>query len=112
MPVGCWNLQYFRTAQLYSKSIFNCFDIFGISEHSLFQEQLDLIKEATGNTYNCHAASAFDSPDVVSGEIAHGGVALLWKYAINDFITPLETINSDCIVGLNATSRITVLYLY
>ena len=85
---------------MYFKSIFNCFDIFGISEHSLFQEQLDLIKEATGSTYNCHAASAFDNPAVVSGEIAHRGVALLWKYAINDFITPLETINSDRIVGI------------
>ena len=98
--LGCWNLQYFRTAQLYFKLMFNCFDIFGISEHSLFQEQLNLIKEATGNTYNCHAASAFDNPAVVSGEIAHGRVALLWKYAINDFITPLETINSDCIVRI------------
>ena len=64
------------------------FIFFGISEHSLFQEQLDLIKAATGNSYNCHAASAFDSPAVVSVEIAHGGVALLWKYAIDDFITP------------------------
>ena len=27
-------------------------------------------------------------------------MALLWKYVINDFITPLETINSDCIVGI------------
>ena len=82
---GCWNLQYFRTAQLYFKSIFDCFDIFGIPEHSLFQEQLDLIKAVTGNTYNCHAAGPFDNPSVVSGEIAHGEVALLWKYAIDDF---------------------------
>ena len=70
--LGYWNLQYFGTAQLYFKSIFHCFDILGISERSLFQEQLDLIKAATGNTYNCHAASAFDNPAVVSGKIAHG----------------------------------------
>ena len=25
-----------------------------------FKNNLDLIKPATGNTYNCHAASAFD----------------------------------------------------
>ena len=95
--LGCWN---FRTAQLYFKSIFDCFDIFGISERSLFREQLDLIKAATGNTYNCHATIGFDNPAVVSGEIAHGGLALLWKYAIYDFITPLETIDSDRIVGI------------
>ena len=97
--LGCWNLKYFRTAQLYFKSIFDCFDIFGISEYSLFQEQLDLINAATGNTYNCYAASAFGNPAVVSEEVANGGVALLWKYAIIDFITPLETIDSDRIVG-------------
>ena len=45
-------------------------------------------------------ASAFDNPAVVSGEIAHGGVALICKYAINCFITPLETINSDSFVGI------------
>ena len=85
---------------MYFKSIFDCFDIFGISEHSVFQEQLDLIKVVTRNTYNCHAASAFDNPAVVSGEIAHGWVTLLWKYATDDFITPLETIDSDRIVGI------------
>ena len=65
--LGCWNLQYFRTAQMYFKSIFN---YFGIYEHSLFQEQLDLIKAATENTYNCHAASAFDNSAVISGGFA------------------------------------------
>ena len=110
--LGCWKLQYFRTAQLYFKSIFNCFDIFGISEHSLFHEQLDLVKAATGKTYNCHAASAFDNPTVVSGEIAHGGMALLWKYAMNDFTTPLETFILTISWASNVTSRITVLYLY
>ena len=85
---------------MYFESIFHCFGIVGIFEHSLFQEQLDLIRAATGNTYNCHATSGFDNPAVVSGEIAHGGVALLWKYAIDDFITPLETIDSDRIVGI------------
>ena len=30
--LGCWNLLYFRAALLYFKSIFNCFDIFGICD--------------------------------------------------------------------------------
>ena len=42
----------------------------------------------------------FDNPAVLSREIVHGGVALLWKYAISDFITPLETIDSDRIMGI------------
>ena len=35
-----------------------------------------LIKAASGSTYNCHVASAFNNSIVVSGEIAHGGAAL------------------------------------
>ena len=31
---------------------------------------------------------------------AHGGVALFWKNFINDFVTPLEEIDSDRIVGI------------
>ena len=30
----------------------------------------------------------------------HGGIALLWKHTIDDFVTPLENIESDCIVGI------------
>ena len=70
--LGSWNLQFFRSAQLYFKSIFDCFDIFGISEHYLFEEQLCVIKSVTGNTHNCHAVSAFGNPAVLYGEIAHG----------------------------------------
>ena len=29
--LGCWNVQYFRTAQLYFKSLIECFDVFPIS---------------------------------------------------------------------------------
>ena len=34
------------------------FDILAISEHSLFEEQLGILKSATDNTYNFHAVSA------------------------------------------------------
>ena len=55
-------MQYFRTAQLYFKSLIECFDIFAISEHCLFDEQLDLLKSSTDYTYNCIAVSASDNP--------------------------------------------------
>ena len=77
-------MQYFKTAQLYFKSIIDQFDILAISEHSLFEEQLGILKTATDGTYNYHAVSASDNPLIISGEKAYGGVALLWKYSIND----------------------------
>ena len=91
-------MQYFKTAQLYFKSIIDQFDILAISEHSLFEEQLGILKTAADGTYNYHAVSASDNPRIISGEQAHGGVALLWKYSINDFVTPIKSIQSDRIV--------------
>ena len=93
-------MQYCKTAQLYFKSIIDQFDILAISEHSLFEEQLEILKTATDGTYNYHAVSASDNPRIISGEQAHGGVALLWKYSINDFVTPIKSIQSDRIVGI------------
>ena len=66
----------------------------------MFEEQLGILKTATDGTYNYHAVSASDNPRIISGEQAHGGVALLWKYSINDFVTPIKSIQSDRIVGI------------
>ena len=63
-------------------------------------QQLGLLKTATDGTYNYHAVSASDNPRIISGEKAHGGVALLWKNSINDFVTPIKSIQSDRIVGI------------
>ena len=93
-------MQYFKTAQLYFKSIIDQFDVLAISEHSLFEKQLGILKTATDGTYNYHAVSASDNPHIISGKKAHGGVALLWKYSINDFVTPIKSIQSDHIVGI------------
>ena len=93
-------MQYFKTAQLYFKSMISQFDILAISEHSLFEEQLGILKSATDNTYNFHVVSASDNPCIISGEKAHGGVALLWKTSFDDYITPIENIECDRIVGI------------
>ena len=93
-------MQYFKTAQLYFKSVIDQFDILAVSEHSFFEEQLEMLKTATDGTYNYHAVSASDNPRIISGEKAHGGVALLWRYSINDFVTPIKSIQSDRIVGI------------
>ena len=43
--------------------------------------------------------SANDNPAILSGERAHGGVALIWNHTIDNFITPIDTIESDRIGG-------------
>ena len=91
-------MQHFKTAQLYFKSVISKFDILAISEHSLFEEQLGILKSATDNTYNFHAVSMSDNPCIISGEKAHGGVALLCKTFFDDNITPIE--NIEYIVGI------------
>ena len=93
-------MQYLKSAQLYFKCLIARFDILAISEHSLFNEQLGMLESCTDNTYNSIAVSASDNPPVLSGNLAHGGVALLWKRTLDDYISPLENISSDRIVGV------------
>ena len=66
----------------------------------LSDEQLDLLKSSTNHTYNCIAVSASDNPPLLSGKNAHGGIALFWKHAFDDYITPLTNIPSDRMVGI------------
>ena len=85
---------------MYFISLTDCFGIFAINEHCLFDEQLDLFKSSTGYSYNCIAVSTFDNHPLLSGQNAHGGVALFWKHVFDDFITPLTNIHSARTVGI------------
>ena len=62
--------------------------------------QLDLLKSSTVHTYNCITVSASDNPPLLPGQNAHGAVALFWKHAFDDNLTPLTNIRSDRIVGI------------
>ena len=76
------------------------FDIFAISEHSLFEEQLDMLDRCIDFTYNCTAVSSKGNPPILSGKPAHGGVALFWKISIDGLVIPLENIDFDRIIGI------------
>ena len=93
-------MQYLKTAQLYFKSLISCFDVLAISEHCLFEEQLDFFDKISNSSHNYTAVCSNDNPHLLSGKNAHGGVALLWKHTFDNFITPLKNINSDRIVGI------------
>ena len=66
----------------------------------MFEEQVGILKSATDSSYNYHAVGANDNPPVLSGERAHRCVALIWNNAIDNFVAPLDTIDSDRIVGI------------
>ena len=62
-----------------------------------------MLKSAIDSSYNYHAVSANDNLPVLSGERAHGGVALIWNNAIDNFVTPLDITEFDRIVGIKCT---------
>ena len=72
-------MQYFRTAQFFFGELVNSFDIFAISEHCLFEEQLEILEASIIYSYKSTAVSAEDNPSILSGKAAHGGVVLFWK---------------------------------
>ena len=86
------------SSQFYLREILHSFDMFALSEHWLFKEQLDLITEFS-ETYQCHRSSSDNSPNFLSGRRGQGGVGLFWKNEYGDLITHLP-IDSDRIVGV------------
>ena len=72
-------MRCFRTAELYFYSLIDSFDILAISEHWLFDEQLGTLNSKCNNNYNCIAVSSNENPPILSGKVAHGAVALLWR---------------------------------
>ena len=59
-----------------------------------------MLESSTKYVYKSIAVSADDNPHILSKNIAHGSVALVWKRTTDDFVTPLENIESDRIVGI------------
>ena len=54
-------------------------------------------KNVTNGSIEIHGLSAHDNPPILSGQIAHGGVALVWRNRLNDFIKPVKGIDHDII---------------
>ena len=100
MKIFLIQLTFANTHGLNSTSLINYFDIFAIGEHCPFKEQLEMLESSKNYAYKSVAVSADGNPHILSGNIAHRGVALLWKRTIDDFVTPLENIESDRIVGI------------
>ena len=71
----------------------NDFDIFAVSEHSLFEEQLEIFGCCTDLSYKWTTVSPKDNLPILSGKPAHGGVALFWKISIDDLVTPLGPVH-------------------
>ena len=44
--------------------------------------------------------SSNENPPILSGKVGHGGIALLWKISLDNYVSPLEDIDSDRIVGI------------
>ena len=59
-----------------------------------------MLESSTNYVCKCIAVSADDNPHILSGSIALGGVALLWKRTTDDFVTSLENIEFDRIAGI------------
>ena len=104
-------MQYFKSAQLYFKFLIARFDILVISEHFLFKEQLGMLESCTDNTYNSIAVSASDNPPVLSGNLAHGDVALLGNARLMTIFLPWKTLVLIVLWEFNAIFPIRTCYL-
>lgn len=86
-------------------------DICGISEHWLFEHDLQFLN-SIDNMYYSHAVSDFSLTLPSNRRVGKGGVCLLWKRTLNDIIIPLD-VDDDRIIGIEVkTSPSTLLYIF
>ena len=62
----------FTSSQFYLDTTLNQFDIFAVTEHWLFEEQLGKLEHLTNNYTGFGVASQYN-PDILSGQRVHGG---------------------------------------
>ena len=69
-------------------------------------------KNVTNGSIEIHGISAHDNPPILSGQIAHGGVALVWRNRLIDFIKPVKGIDHDGIVAIQLIFPLTIIAVY
>ena len=62
----------FTSSQFYLDTILNQFDIFAITKHWLFEDQLGKLEHLT-NDYTGFGVASQNNPDILSGRRAHEG---------------------------------------
>ena len=93
--LGCWNVEYFRSAQIHFRFLMNLSSILAVSEYCLHEEQLDFFKTVTHrldyfktvthDSHNYTSINANDNPPLLSKKPAHRGVALFWTCSFYNF---------------------------
>ena len=72
----------FNSAQFYLENILERSDVFALSEHWLFGDQLLKL-----SNYSCdftgHGIASLSNPDILSGRRGHGGVGILSSTAFS-----------------------------
>lgn len=103
----CWNATGIMSSASYLSDILNkkAIDICGISEHWLYQKDLNFLNEIDNN-YHSHAVS--DSVLMLPGRrrVGKGGVAILWHKKHDNNIAPLS-FDDDRIIGVKYTCNLT-----
>ena len=73
-------------------------DICGISEHWLYEKDLQFLKQID-NSYMCHAVSDLDLKRPSRRRVGKGGVAILWHKKYDNYVIPLS-LDDDRVIGI------------
>lgn len=98
--VMTWNATGIMSSSSYLCDVLNhqSVDVCGISEHWLYEYNMHFMNHINSN-YVTHAKADADLKTTGTRRVGKGGVALMWKRQIDQYITPLD-IDDDKIVGI------------
>ncbi len=98
--VMTWNATGIMSSSSYLCDVLNhqSVDVCGISEHWLYEYNMHFMNHINSN-YVTHAKADADLKTTGTRRVGKGGVALMWKRLIDQYITPLD-IDDDRIIGI------------
>ena len=108
ISICAWNMRGFDIAIPYLRSLISDFQIVCVSEHWLFNNQLNRFDEVSdGVEYICHASKHSPSESYGCGR-GQGGVGILWDKRLTG-VTPLSDITHDrfCAISLQNAHGVT-----
>ena len=111
LVIGCWSMRGFSSGQFYQHAILNQFDIFSVSEHWLFEEQLCKL-ECVDSRYVGYGKASQDNPNILSGQSGQGrGLECFGKLAWVILYPSCQSIVTGSF-GLSLYQRIKNPYLF
>ncbi len=108
LRISAWNSRGLGSARLYLEKLMSVSDVVCLSEHQLYEAELNRLTELS-NDFNAYGRSSSSlKPDNYGKVPGHCGVGILWRKTLSACVRPLKDLSTDrfCAIELTLNDRV------